>query len=83
MPEERIYVIPLGRVKRIPPQNRAPRAVKLVRKFLERHMKSKEIKLDQALNTKLWERGIKKPPLRIRVRAVKQDDGSVQAFLAE
>ena len=83
MPEERIYIIPLRRAKRAPRQKRAARAVKLVHEFLERHMKSKNIKLDQALNLKLWERGIKNPPPRIRVLVVKQDDGSVEASLAE
>lgn len=46
-------------------------------------MKSGEIKLDLKLNRKLWERGAKHPPSKIRVRAVKQDDGSVEASLAE
>ena len=83
MPEERIYIIPLREVKRVPRQHRARRAVKLVREYLEKHMKSDEVKLDLKLNRKLWERGAKHPPSKIRVRAVKQDDGSVEASLAE
>lgn len=83
MPEERIYVIPLREAKRISRQKRTSRAVKIVNKFLKRHMKSEKIKLDQTLNRKLWERGAKHPLPRIRVRVVKQDDGSVEAFLAE
>jgi large subunit ribosomal protein L31e len=57
-------------------------AAKLVREFLERHMKSEEIKLDQGINKKLWECGAEHPPSRIRVRAVKQDDGSVEVSIA-
>ena len=83
MPEERIYIIPLREVHKAPKKQRAARAVKLTREILKRHMKSEEIKLDEKLNRKLWERGIEKAPPRIRVRAVKQDDGSVEAFLAE
>lgn len=83
MPEERIYVIPLSRVKRGAKIRRANRAVKAVHDFLTRHMKSEDVKLDTALNEKLWERGARKPPSRIRVKAVKEDDGSVKAFLAE
>ncbi len=83
MPEERIYVIPLREAKRVPRHRRARRAAKLVREFLVKHMKSDEIKLDQGLNHKLWERGSKHPPSRVRVKAVKQDDGSVEASLAE
>lgn len=83
MPEERIYVIPLREVRQAPEYLRAKRASKLVREFLKRHMKSDEIKLDMILNSELWRRGAKHPPSKIRVRAVKQDDGSVKAFLVE
>ena len=83
MPEERIYVIPLGDAKQAPHQRRARMAAKIVREFLRRHMKSDEVKLDLKLNRKVWERGAGHPPSSIRVRAVKQDDGSVEASLAE
>lgn len=83
MPEERIYVIPLRDAKKAPRHKRTPRAVKVVRNFLMRHLKSENVKLDNALNQKLWERGIEKTLPRIRVRAVKEDDGSVKAYLAE
>lgn len=83
MPEERIYIIPLREAKRVTRQRRARRAAKVVREFLARHLKSDEIKLDQKLNHKLWEHGAKHPPSKIRVKAVKQDDGSVEASLAE
>jgi len=84
MPEERIYVIPLRRaVQKARRKKRMPRAVETVRKFLKRHMKSDNVKLNEALNRKLWECGIEKTLPRIRVRAVKEDDGSVEAFPAE
>lgn len=83
MPEERIYVIPLRDAKKAPRRRRVPRAVKIVREFLKRHMKSGQIKLNEELNRKLWERGIERSMSRVRVRAVKADDGSVEAFLAE
>lgn len=83
MPEERIYVIPLRGIRKAPRRRRTPRAVKIVREFLMRHMKTERVKIDEGLNRKLWERGIERTVRRIRVRAVKQDDGSVEAFLAE
>ncbi|MEW6593023.1 MAG: 50S ribosomal protein L31e [Candidatus Hadarchaeota archaeon] len=83
MPDEKIFVIPLREAKKTVRYKRAGRAAKVVREFLKRHMKSDEIKLDVALNNKLWERGIKKPPSKVRVRAVKEEDGSVKASLAE
>ena len=83
MPEEKIFVIPLGKVKKVPHYKRARRAAKLVREYLARHMKSEEIKLDPKINEKLFERGVKKPPSKIRVKAVKDEDGLVNASLVE
>jgi large subunit ribosomal protein L31e len=45
-------------------------------------MKTEEVKLNEKLNQELWKRGAERPMSRIRVRAVKQDDGSVEAFPA-
>jgi len=83
MPEEKIYVIPLRDAKRVSEYKRAGSTAKIVRKFLSKHMRSEDIKLDNSLNSKLWERGMKSPPSKIRVKAVKEDDGSVVASLAE
>ncbi len=82
MAEERIYTIPLRKAKRARRNKRSARAAKLVREFLLRHMKAEEVKLNDEINRKLWERGAEHPVPRIRVRAVKKDDGSVEAFLA-
>ena len=43
---ERVYIIPLRDVKRVPRTIRSPKAVRLVREFLIKHMKSDDIKLD-------------------------------------
>ena len=83
MPEEKIFVIPLGEVKKVPHYKRARRASKEVREYLIKHMKSADVKIDPKINEKLFERGVKKPPARIRVKAVKDDDGLVNATLVE
>lgn len=83
MPEEKILIISLKEAKNAPRHRRAGRATKIVREFLAKHMKSDKINLDPALNQKLWERGTKKPPTKIRVKAVKDDDGLVNASLVE
>ncbi|MDI6819046.1 MAG: 50S ribosomal protein L31e [Methanothermobacter thermautotrophicus] len=80
---ERIYVIPLRKAKNVPRTIRAPKAVKIVREFLMKHMKADTIKLDESINEKLWERGIQKIPPRIKVKAVKDEDGVVEATLEE
>ena len=80
---ERVYIIPLRDVKRVPRTIRSPKAIRLVREFLVRHMKSDEIKIDYAVNEKIWERGIQKVPPRIKVKATKEEDGSVFVTLVE
>ncbi|MDD1661123.1 MAG: 50S ribosomal protein L31e [Methanomicrobiales archaeon] len=81
--KEQIYIIPLRDVQHTPRWERGKRAMKAIRDFLAQHMKSEEIKLDQSINEAVWERGSHKPPSRIRVRAMKFEDGQVQAELAE
>jgi large subunit ribosomal protein L31e len=86
MEEERIYTIPLRKkIKTVPRWRRSEKAVKIVREFLSKHMKAEidKVKLDPSINEKIWERGSQKPPGKIRVRAVKFDDGVVEAELVE
>ena len=81
--KEQIYIIPLRDVQHTPRWERGKRAMKAIRDYLARHMKSEEIKLDRSINEAVWERGSHKPPSRIRVRAMKFEDGQVQAELAK
>ena len=60
--DERVYVIPLSRAKRVSNTRRSAVAVKTVRNFILKHAKSGEVKIDGELNKLLWERGIKNPP---------------------
>ena len=80
---ERTYTIPLREVKNVQRTIRAAKAVRVVQEFLKKHMKSDEIKVDASVNEKIWERGIKKIPSKIKVKAVKDDDGVVEATLTE
>ncbi|MCJ7445621.1 MAG: 50S ribosomal protein L31e [Methanotrichaceae archaeon] len=81
---ERIYTIPLKDTMRVPRYRRSNRAVKEVRSYLAKHMKTPEdkVKIDQTLNEVIWARGDSKPPRRVRVRAVKFEDGGVEAEFA-
>ncbi|KAJ5884733.1 60S ribosomal protein L31 [Penicillium taxi] len=49
-------------------KKRAPRAIKEIRAFAEKAMGTKDVRLDPALNKKVWEAGIKGVPFRLRVR---------------
>ena len=82
---ERIYVIPLRKVKIGRSSLAAPRAVKEVRSFLTKHMKvdSDDVWIDDSLNRELWSHGKFKIPSKIRVRAVKFEDGVVEATIPE
>ncbi len=72
---ERTYNIPLRKgFLNTPKYKRAKRAIRLVREFLQKHMKCEDIKLGKELNENLWERGIKNPPHHIKVTAIKEDD---------
>jgi len=94
--EERIYTIPLSRAWISPRKKRAPRAVRIVRSFVQKHMKIEtktkteeeeeeagKLVISDEVNQKLWSRGIEKPPRKIRVRAVKDKEGIVTLYLAE
>jgi len=83
--EERIYTVPLGKMiytRGIPRRKRTPRAVRLVRQFVIKHLKVENVTLDNRLNEALWIRGIKKPPRRIRIRCVKTQEDTAEVYLA-
>ncbi|TET77727.1 MAG: 50S ribosomal protein L31e, partial [Candidatus Cloacimonadota bacterium] len=81
---EKIYVIPLKK-KGFKSSMAAPIAVKRVKQFLTKHMKieAKDIWMDDSLNNALWTHGKYRIPSKIRVKAVKFDDGVVEAYLPE
>ncbi|CDG65577.1 MAG: large subunit ribosomal protein L31e [Methanobacterium sp.] len=80
---ERVYVIPLRDAKKVPRTKRSPKATRVVREFIQKHMKSDDVKMDASVNEKIWERGIQKIPPKIKVKATKDEDGSVLVTLAQ
>jgi len=95
--EERFYTIPLGKAWLVPPNKRAPKAIRIIRDFIKRHMKleakreaeegeeaePKRLIISNEVNERIWSRGIEKPPRKIRVRATRDRDGNVTVYLAE
>jgi len=81
--EEKIYTVPLGRAWISPRKDRAPKAIRILKSFIERHMKPESIILTEEVNERIWRRGVEKPPRRIRIRALKDEDGKVSVRLAE
>lgn len=71
---ERVYTIPLREAFDVPRTRRSNKAVKVVREFLEQHTKATEVKLDATVNEAIWNKGREKPPRKIKVKVVKEDD---------
>ena len=80
---ERIYTIPLGRAWIAPRYRRAEKAITVLRKFVQRHMKPDEVIIDPSVNEEIWKRGIQNPPRKIRVKLSKDDTGLVTVTMAE
>ncbi|MCS7140443.1 MAG: 50S ribosomal protein L31e [Candidatus Nezhaarchaeota archaeon] len=74
---ERLYTIPLKTALKVPRWRRAARATRLIRSFISRHMKSKVVKINPKISEMVWSKGAKKPPRRIKVKAIKYKDGTV------
>lgn len=74
---ERVYTINLGKVWLSPDNQRAKRAINMIKEFAEHHMKTEQIKIDQELSQQVWKRGIRSPPRKIRVKMSKTEDGYV------
>jgi large subunit ribosomal protein L31e len=79
----RVYTINLGKAWITPQHKRTDRVVNMILEFAEKHMKSSEIKLDQDLNRQVWSRGKTNPPRKVRVKMVKDEDGTVTVSLYE
>lgn len=79
---ERTYTIPLRKeYMKAPRYKRTPRAVKAVRDFLQRHMKSEIVLLGKHLNDELWKHGIRRPPHHLKVTVQKDEKNVVKAEL--
>ena len=75
---ERVYNIPLRReTLKVPPFKKANKAVKTVKQFISKHMKSENVMIGKRLNLKIWEHGAKTPPHHVKVNAVKDDKGKI------
>jgi large subunit ribosomal protein L31e len=83
--EVQIFTIPLLVTKAAPRSKKAEKAVAEIKEFVAKHMKAKieDVWMDQAVNESMWSRSIQKPPSKVRVKAVKFEDGLVEVSLPE
>jgi len=80
---ERVYTVNLGKVLLSPDNQRAKRAVNMIKEFARHHMKIEQVKLEEDVSHLLWSRGIRHPPRKIRVRMTKTDEGYVLVSIYE
>lgn len=92
---ERVFTIPLTITKQVPRTKRAPRAIKEIKDYVKRHMAEKptrgdededtkrDIWVDYRLNEHLWAKGIENPPSKVRVKAIRFEDGLIEVSLPE
>jgi large subunit ribosomal protein L31e len=91
---ERVFTIPLTVTKLVPKTKRAPRAIKEIKEYVRKHMMEKtseedeekdkkEVWLDYRLNELIWSKGIEHPPSRVRVKAIRFEDGLIEVSLPE
>jgi large subunit ribosomal protein L31e len=80
-PLNRIHIVPLYRAYEAPPYRRAKVAIRLIKEFAKRHMKATEVKISEEVNLSVWSRGIRKPPRRLKLEMVRDEDGIVEVKL--
>lgn len=85
--EERVVTVPLRDAKAQASHERADKAMSIVREHLAKHFKVEEdaVRLDPSINEAVWERGRRKPPSKLRVRAARfteEGEALVEAELA-
>lgn len=81
---KRVYNVPLRRgFLKTPKWKRTKKAVKVLKEFLAKHMKTdiENVKIGGNLNESLWKHGIRNPPHHVKISAVKDKDGIVKAEL--
>lgn len=79
---ERVYNVPLRKeFMKVPRWRKSKKAVTALKQFLQRHMKSEDVKLSKNVNEYVWKHGIKNPPHHVKVTVTKDKEGEVKAEL--
>ena len=79
--DERIYIVPLAKARKGPRNKRSKKAIRYLREYMTRHYKPESLIITQEVNEYIWQRGIQKPPRKLKVRATKNIDGLVVVYL--
>ncbi len=60
-------------------KNRAPRAIREIKLFAQKEMRTKDVRIADSLNKHVWSQGIKGTPSRIRVRLERKRNENEEA----
>ena len=72
---EREYIINLRKeILKAPRYKKSKKAIRALKEFLKRHMKSDDIKLGPYLNEHIWQNGPKNPPTKVEIKVKKEDE---------
>jgi large subunit ribosomal protein L31e len=77
---EKEYVIPLRKkCLAVPRYRKTEKAIKTIKEFIVRHMKIRDrdlskVRINGYLNETMWMKGIRNPPHKIKVKAIKEGD---------
>ncbi|MEM5793570.1 MAG: hypothetical protein QXY45_04440 [Candidatus Aenigmatarchaeota archaeon] len=73
--EEKMFVINLKKhLLRTPSIHRSKRATKIIKEYLLRHTKVKEVKISDSLNKWIWRNGDKNLPTKIKLKVMIDED---------
>ncbi len=68
---ESIFTIPFyPQLNKTAAYKRTPKAIRILKAFIIKHTKADVVVITNELNEFLWERGIEKPPRKVKVRAI-------------
>ena len=83
--EERVVTVPLRDAKAAPVQERADKAVSIVRGHLAKHFAVEEdaVRIDPSINEAIWSNGRQNPPSKLRVRAARFEEEGESVVEAE
>lgn len=84
--DERIYTVPLRKVKNLPRPKRAPYAIKTIKRYIAKHMKTEldSVWIHPPVNELIWSKGIESPPSKIRLKAKRiVEEDAIEVTLPE
>ncbi|MDY6776980.1 MAG: 50S ribosomal protein L31e [Candidatus Nanohaloarchaea archaeon] len=82
MSEKEIHTVGLGQVRKVAPRNRASKAMKILREYVDRHTSAGTVSVSNAVNERLWENGARNPPRSVEIQ-VAVEEGTAHVELAD